>query len=60
MSILPAGYLPAGGIPAVGLLAAFCVPGTLIKQFVNLVQMKAAMALLVALDRKRDQQAKST
>ena len=54
-----AGYLPAGGIPLVGLLAAFCVPGTLIKQFINLVQMKAAMALLVALDRKRDQQAKS-
>ncbi|GAB4822852.1 hypothetical protein N2152v2_009898 [Parachlorella kessleri] len=54
------GYLPSGGIPLVGLLAAFCVPGTLIKQFINLVQMKTAMAVLVALDRKRDQQAKSS
>jgi len=41
-----------GQIPAVALLALAALPGVLTKQFVNCVQLKNAMASLIAHDKK--------
>lgn len=49
-SAIAAGHFPADGVPAVALLAVAALPGTAIKQMVNVVQMRTAMALLVAHD----------
>lgn len=51
---LGAGLLPAGGVPGVALLALVALPGTAIKQMINVVQMRAAMALLVLHDRRKE------
>lgn len=48
------GLLPAGGVPGVALLALVALPGTAIKQMINVVQMRAAMALLVLHDRRKE------
>ena len=36
-------------------LACLCLPGALIKQFINIVQLRYAMSDLIVLDRHRDQ-----
>ena len=50
----PAGHTPDAGVPALAVFAAICVPGWAIKQWVNVVQLRAAAAQLVTLDLRRD------
>eukprot|EP00891_Asterochloris_glomerata_P000632 jgi/Astpho2/632/Aster-04474 len=41
--------------PMLLVLACLCLPGALIKQFINIVQLRNAMSDLIVLDRHRDQ-----
>lgn len=46
------------GVPLVLVIALLAVPGFVIKQFINCVQLRSAMQLLVATDQNQDSQSK--
>jgi hypothetical protein len=58
--LLPCPNLNAGsagaleGVPLAAVVALLAVPGFVIKQFINCVQLRSAMQLLVATDRDQD------
>ena len=54
-SLAPAGYVPAGGVPLVVVVGLLLVPGVVIKQLVNVVQLKTAMAQMVRYDQQAQQ-----
>lgn len=46
------------GVPLALIIALLAVPGFVIKQFINCVQLRSAMQLLVATDQNQDSQSK--
>ena len=46
------------GVPLALLVALLAVPGWALKQFINCVQLRSAMQLLVATDREQDSRGK--
>ena len=48
----------AEGVPLAAVVAVLAVPGFVIKQFINCVQLRSAMQLLVATDRDQDSRSK--
>jgi CDP-diacylglycerol--inositol 3-phosphatidyltransferase len=51
--------LPGGKVPVLCLLCALVIPGFVIKQAINVVQLRTAAAQLVAYDQKRSTKRKS-
>ena len=45
------------GIPVGALFAAISLPGFVVKQIINVFQLRTAMQALVAYDKRRDQDA---
>ena len=53
--LLPAGLgLPAGGLPWLAIVALLAVPGFLVKQVVNVIQLRTAAQQLVLYDQQQE------